>query len=105
MNDNKNLDSLVAAEQAKLEKLEEKQVETAKKIKACKSAIERYELMKNNQQFNTLSNALDSKGISIEDILSAIAAGDMLSLQEKIESDEAASMTLDKETDGDAESE
>lgn len=86
MKDSKTLDNLIAAEQAKIVKLEEKQAEITKKIKASKSAIEKYTMMKNNQKFNSLSNALDNKGISIEDILSAIAAGDMLSLQEKIES-------------------
>lgn len=102
MKDNTTLDNLIAAEQAKLDKLEEKQTEIIKKIKACKSAIEKYTLMKNNQKFNTLSNALDGKGISIEDILSAIAAGDMLSLQEKIESGVDGEKQTD-ETDGNAE--
>ena len=88
MKDSKTLDTLIAAEQAKIEKLEEKQSDIMKKIKASKSVIAKYTMMKNNQKFNSLSNALDNKGISIEDILSAIAAGDMLSLQEKIESGE-----------------
>lgn len=88
MKDNKAIDNLIATEQAKLEKLEEKQAELAKKIKASKGAIEKYTLMKNNNQFNVLSNALDGKGISIEDILAAISAGDLLSLQEKIETGE-----------------
>ena len=88
MKDNKTLDSMIAAEQAKLEKLEEKASEIGKKIKACKANIEKYTLMKNNQKFNDLSNALDGKGISIEDILSAVASGDLLSLQDKIENAE-----------------
>ena len=92
MRDNKTLDSMIAAEQEKLDKLEEKASEIGKKIKACKANIERYTLMKNNQQFNALSNALDGKGISIEDILSAVAAGgDLLSLQDKIENAENSS--------------
>jgi hypothetical protein len=53
--------------------------------------------MKNNQQFNALSNALDGKGISIEDILSAVAAGDLLSLQDKIENAENSSAEAEGE--------
>lgn len=88
MKDNKTLDTLIATEQAKIVKLEERQADITKKIKASKSAIQKYTMMKNNHKFNSLSNALDNKGISIEDIMSAIAAGDFLSLQEKIESGE-----------------
>jgi hypothetical protein len=97
MRDNKTLDSMIAAEQEKLDKLEEKASEIGKKIKACKANIERYTLMKNNQQFNALSNALDGKGISIEDILSAVAAGDLLSLQDKIENAENSSAEAEGE--------
>lgn len=91
MRDNKTLDSMIRAEQEKLDKLEEKASEIGKKIKACEANIERYTMMKNNQKFNTLSNALDGKGISIEDILSAVVAGDLLSLQDKIENAENSS--------------
>lgn len=86
MKNNNTLESLIQAEQKKLEKLEEKQADIAKKIKVCKDTIHRYQMMKDSQQFSAISNALDGVGISIEDVLSAIAAGDMLSLQEKIES-------------------
>lgn len=81
----KTLDGAIAAEKAKLAKLEEKQADIAIKIKACKSNINKYTLMKNSNQFNALSNALDGKGISIEDILSAVSSGDLLGLQEKLE--------------------
>ena len=85
MKDNKAIDKLIAAEQAKLEKLEEKYAEIGKKIKASKSAIAKYTMMKNNEKFNTLANALSDKGVSFEDVLSALLEGDVISLQEKIE--------------------
>ena len=90
MKDNKTLDSLIAAKEAELGRLEEKQAGIAKKIRTCKADIEKYKLMKNNQLFNEIANALDNKGISIEDVLAAIAAGDMISLQEKIEQNTVA---------------
>lgn len=85
MKDKKTLDELIAAKEAELERLEEKQAATAKRIRDCKAEIEKYKMMKNNQQFKAIANALDDRGISIEDILAAVAAGDLLSLQEKIE--------------------
>lgn len=90
MKDNKTLDSLIATKEAELERLEEKQAGIAKRIRACKADIEKYRLMKNNQRFNEIANALDDKGISVEDVLSAIIAGDMISLQEKIEQNAGA---------------
>lgn len=88
------LDNLIAMEEEKLGKLEERQNDVNKKIKACKSNIEKYKLMKNNEQFNALSNALDGKGISIEEIVAAVSAGNLLSLQEKIKNmDEEAVKT------------
>ena len=63
MRNSEALENMIAAEQAKLDKLEEKQEDLSRKIKTCKANIEKYKLMKNNLQFNALSNALDEKGI------------------------------------------
>lgn len=79
------IDGLIAAEQERLDKLEEKQAEIAKRIKTCKANIDKFTLIKNQRQLTALSNVLDGKGISIEDILIAITAGDVLALKEKIE--------------------
>jgi len=88
MSDIKTIDSLISAEQDKLDKLLEKREAIDAKIKVSKIEIERLKMMRNNQQFNAISNALDEKGISVEDILAAISAGDLLSLQDKIDSNE-----------------
>lgn len=98
----KTLDSVIAAEKAKLAKLEEKQADIAIKIKTCKSNINKYTLMKNSNQFNALSNALDGKGISIEDILSAVSSGDLLGLQEKLEAVTASASNDEEEKNTDA---
>lgn len=80
------LDSLIETEQKKLDKLENRRAEIEKKIRIAKTNIEKYKLMKNSQQFNSFSNTLSAKGISFEEILNALSEGDLLSLQEKIDS-------------------
>lgn len=84
MRNSEALENMIAAEQAKLDKLEEKQEDLSRKIKTCKANIEKYKLMKNNLQFNALSNALDEKGIGLDEIMSAISSGDLISLQKKL---------------------
>ena len=81
------IESYIQEENKKLAKLEGKKADIDRKIKQVKANIERYTLMKDSKQMNALSNALDGKGISIEDIMAAVANGDMLSLQEKMEAD------------------
>lgn len=85
MKDERTIDTLIAAEKVKLGKVEQKQAELAKKARACKSNIDKFVLMKNNRQFCNLSNMLNDKGLSIEQIFTAVSAGDLLSLQKKIE--------------------
>ena len=80
MKDEKTLDGMIATEKKKLSKLEERQDELNKKIKACKATIEKYTLMKNNQQLISLANVLEGNGLSIEDILAAVQAGELNSL-------------------------
>lgn len=83
--ENKTIESIIAAEKQKLARLEARYEETARKIKICKGNIEKYTMLRNNEQFSSLSNTLNDKGISIEDIMAAISSGDLLSLQIKIE--------------------
>lgn len=83
---NNSLDGMIEDYKAKLERVEAKQNELSKKARAYKAEIEKLELMKNNQQFNALSSVLNDKGISIDDIQAAIAAGNVLALQDMIDS-------------------
>ena len=57
-----------------------------KKIKECESNIERLTLLKDNQKYTSFANSVQKKGLTVEDIISALQTGDFLSLQEKIES-------------------
>lgn len=79
------LDSLIAKEQEKKAKLKEQEKEIKAKLKSCNAAIKKYELMKNSNQYAELSKALYGTGVEMSDILSAIASGDFLGLQEKME--------------------
>ena len=85
MKEKKTLDDLIAAKKDDLAKLEEKKAALDRRIRACKADIEKYTMMKNHEQLNAISNALDNRGVSIEDVLAAIASGDLLTLQEKME--------------------
>lgn len=101
MSEKKTLETMIAAEEKKLAKLEEKQAEITKKIKARRANITKYTMMKNNQQFNDLSNVLDGKGISIEDIMAVLSSGDMRDLQSKMESGAANEVTEEESKDND----
>ncbi|BAL01896.1 hypothetical protein OBV_p-00410 (plasmid) [Oscillibacter valericigenes Sjm18-20] len=93
MNNQDKIVKYIEDEKVKLAKLEEKRTDLDRKIKKVNANIKRYTLMKDGNQMNTLSNALDSKGISIEDIMTALTNGDMLSLQEKMETCDGKSNT------------
>lgn len=80
-----SLTEILNKERAKLDRLTEKRKNIDAEIKTTKDNIARYEQMANAEQYNTLSNALDAQGISMEDILAAVKSGDFLSLQDKLE--------------------
>lgn len=80
-----SLTEILNRERAKLVKLTEKRKNLDAGIKTTKENIARYEQMVNADQYNTLSNALDTQGISIDDILAAVKSGDFLALQGKLE--------------------
>ncbi len=84
MSEKKDLDSAIAAEREKLKKLEEKRAKADQQIKACKSNLDRLVMLRNNQIFSDMSNALDEKGVRIEEVLEAIKEGDISSLQDRI---------------------
>lgn len=81
-----DLQELLAAEQKKLNKLLAQQATIAGKIKRAKENITQLEMMQKSTNFAALSQALTGKGVSFEDIMAALASGDFLSLQEKMES-------------------
>ena len=83
---NEALIAVIEKEKAKLRTLEVKKATIEDKIKKCRGSIQKYELMQNNAMFTSFTSLLDNKGVSFEDILSALQCGDLLGLQEKIDS-------------------
>jgi len=93
--DMSTIEALIENETAKKEKLLKRRAALDGKIKICSDNLATYQMMKNNQQFNALSDALHGKGVKFNDIINAISAGDFLSLQEKLEQTQTAPTTAE----------
>lgn len=100
------LTELINKERSNLKKLTEKKAEIDAKIKKSESKLQEYEMMSNSQQFGTLTSAISKSGLSVDDLLSALKNGDLLSLQEKMEAsqNESASETDNNNFEGTGES-
>lgn len=85
MKEKKSVAELLKLEQEKLAKYEKKREDLDEKIKTCKENITKYSLMNNSERLLALSDTLGGKGISIEEIISAVAGGDLTALQDKID--------------------
>ena len=85
MKEKKTVSELLDAEQKKLEKLEAKKTDIESKMKACKENIQKYKLLDNTEKLKQLTDSLGDKGISINEIMSAVKSGDFTALQDKIE--------------------
>lgn len=86
MVDGNKIEEKLKKEQENLMKFKEKRATLDEKIKECESNIERLTLLKDNQKYTSFANSVQKKGLTVEDIISALQTGDFLSLQEKIES-------------------
>ena len=86
MVDGNKIEEKLEKEQENLMKFKEKRATLDEKIKECESNIERLTLLKDNQKYTSFANSVQKKGLTVEDIISALQTGDFLSLQEKIES-------------------
>lgn len=82
------LASLIAKEIANIENLEAKKEEIEEKLKKSRTKLQEYRMMENSQKYGALSSAVSQKGLSLDDILSALQNGDLLSLQEQMEAAE-----------------
>lgn len=86
MVDGNKIEEKLKKEQENLMKFKKKRATLDEKIKECESNIERLTLLKDNQKYTSFANSVQKKGLTVEDIISALQTGDFLSLQEKIES-------------------
>lgn len=88
----------IEKEKKKLQALKEQKAVLDEKIKKSEAEIERCEMIVNQQKYSLAASVFENKGITLDEILQAVQAGDMLSLQEKMEriteekADEAADM-------------
>lgn len=80
------LASLIAKEKERLGVMIGKRAELDEKIKKSEAKIREYEMMENSRKYGALSSVVNEKGLSLDDILSALQSGDFLSLQEQMES-------------------
>lgn len=81
----KSLAELIRMEKERLQGYEKKYAELEKKIKGCKKKIEEYSLMYDREKLLNLTNTLGGKGISVDEIIAAVASGDLTALQDKID--------------------
>jgi len=91
---NSKLDDSIAYENERLNKLLKKRDELDRKIKESKTKIEKYSLLKNNQQFIILSDSLVTAGVNFDEIITALSSGNLYTLQHKIESSKSNSSTV-----------
>lgn len=69
----------------KLQSLKEQRAVLDEKIKKTENEIERCNSIINQKKFSEVSQVLNAKGLTIDEIMRAVQAGDMLSLQERME--------------------
>lgn len=64
--------------------LKEKKDKLNEKIKKLEERIEKNTTILNDMRFNELNEVIKSKGLNIDEILEAVRAGDLLSIQNKL---------------------
>lgn len=80
------IDEKLKKEKENLKKFKERRASLDEKIKESESNIERLTLLRDNQKYNSFATSVKKKGLTFDDIVSALQTGDFLSLQEKFES-------------------
>lgn len=78
----------IKKDKAMVKKLMDKRKDIDEKIKELSNVIEKNEMLLNNEKFNEATKVMNSKGFSLEELLSAVKNGDLTSLQDKIENAE-----------------
>lgn len=79
------LEDMLTAEKKKLEKYEQQYKDVQEKIKVCKANVQKYQLMYDSERLETLNKSLNTHGIKVEDIISALANGDLTELQDRLD--------------------
>jgi len=79
------LEDKYVKEQEKLAKLQEKRNEIDEEIKKSEKTLKAYKVQIDNEMYQKLLKATEGTGISVSDIIGAFQSGDLLGLQELME--------------------
>ena len=79
------LKALIEKEEKNLEKYRAKKAEYDEKIRKSEVKLNEYKMIENSEKLNALAITAQKKGLSLDDIFTALQKGDLLSLQEQIE--------------------
>ena len=71
----------------KLEVLKAQKKEIYESIKKVESDVSKYQSILDKAKYDELTNVLQFKGLSLEEMVEAVKRGDLLSLQEKLETE------------------
>lgn len=85
MNTIERIENKLEKERRTLAELEEKKEKIESKIKCCQKNIREYVMMIDQRRVTEVDSVITAKGLTLEEIMKAVQAGDLLSLQEKIE--------------------
>lgn len=81
---------LIEKEESNLKRYKAKRAEYDEKVRKSESKLREYKTMQNSEKFNDFSAIVQKNGLSVEDILTALKNGDLLSLQEQMENAQQA---------------
>lgn len=85
MRDTMTLRERIEKEEKKLSALKKQRAELDGKIKSSELALTNFRLRQNDQTFSALKDVAELKGLTVEDIFSALQSGDISSLQARME--------------------
>lgn len=71
----------------KLEVLKAQKKEIDEAIKKVEADVSKYQSILDKAKYDELTNVLQFKGLSLEEMVEAVKRGDLLSLQEKLETE------------------
>ena len=86
---NEKLAAAIEKEKKNLAGYEAKITEYEEKARKSRAKLNQYEMMEKSEKFGALTEAVQTTGVSIEDILMALQTGDLLALQEQMEAAQA----------------
>lgn len=79
------LKKAIANEEERLAGYKEKRTELDDKIRKSEAKIRELKMMANSKTFDALAGLVEQKGLSVEDLITALKGGDLLGLQEQME--------------------